>query len=214
MNYPFEKEQVVTQEFGENAGNYAQYGMVAHNGIDFGCPRGTNVLAAAEGVVERADFDDNGYGFYIQIAHADGLTTVYAHLGQIRVQPHNTVKAGQLIGQSGSTGNSTGPHLHFEVRRKGLEKNGYWGAIDPRPLLAWPGTVPAVAVGPGTVYQVKAGTLNVRSGAGTQYPIVGRLSLGDEIGVVELVTPEIWGKLPDGRYIALEFHGSVLAFKK
>ena len=214
MNYPFEREQVVTQEFGENAGNYAQYGMVAHNGIDFGCARGTNVLAAAEGVVERADFDEQGYGFYIQIAHADGLTSVYAHLGQIRVQPHTTVQAGQLIGQSGNTGNSTGPHLHFEIRKKGMEKNGYWGAVDPRPLIAWPGAAPAGVVGPGVVFVVKAGTLNVRSGPGLGHTVVGALHLGDEIGIVETITPEVWGKMADGRYVALQYAGNELASKK
>jgi hypothetical protein len=212
MKYPFEREQPITQEFGDNPGGYAQFGMVAHNGIDFGCPRNTNVLAAAEGVVERADFDDGGYGFYVQVAHADGLTTVYAHLGQIRVQPHATVKAGQLLGQSGSTGNSTGPHLHFEVRRKGLEKNGYWGAIDPRPLIEWPG---AVKIEPlqGEVYTVKVNTLNVRTGPGINNMAVGALHLGDIVGVVEVVTPEIWGKLADGRFIALEYRGDKLAVK-
>ena len=213
MKYPFEREYPVTQEFGENPGDYSRWNMLAHNGIDFGAPTGTNVLAAAAGTVERADYDEHGYGWYVQIKHADGLTTVYAHLSQIRVQPRVEVKAGQLIGQVGSTGNSTGPHLHFELRKQGLEKNGYHGAIDPRPLIAWPGK-PAVVVGPGVVFVVKAGTLNVRSGPGLGHTVVGALHLGDEIGIVETITPEVWGRLADGRYVALHYAGNELASKK
>jgi murein DD-endopeptidase MepM/ murein hydrolase activator NlpD len=93
-----------------------------HTGIDLAVPFGTPVFAAADGVVALAgpmtDSSGNlvGYGNYVIVAHADGLRTLYAHLMTWAVKPGATVKRGQLIGLVGSTGNSTGPHTHFEVR--------------------------------------------------------------------------------------------------
>lgn len=216
LRYPFDQVQPVTQEYGDNPGDYARFGMIAHNGIDFGCVSGTNVLASASGTVEHATFDDGGYGFYVTIKHAGGLTSVYAHLSQIRVQPGVMVKTGQLIGQSGSTGNSTGPHLHFEVREQGKENNGYHGAVDPRPLIEWPGVTKPVIETPlsATTYVVKAGELNVRGGPGLGCAIVGALHFGDQVQVVEIVIPEVWGRLVDGRWIALTYNGSKLAAVK
>lgn len=212
MRYPFDTQYPITQEFGDNPGDYARFNMRAHNGIDFGPPTGTNVYAAAPGTVERATFDDQGYGFYIQIKHADGLTSVYAHLSQIRVQPGVMVKEGQLLGQTGSTGNSTGPHLHFEVRRQGLEGNGYHGAIDPRPLIDWPGQVvepveptPTVVIRTGVV---AVDVLNVRAGPGLGYPIMAMLKRGDTVAPVELREMEVWGMLEPGRWVALSWAGS------
>jgi murein DD-endopeptidase MepM/ murein hydrolase activator NlpD len=90
-----------------------------HRGIDFVAKAGTPVAAAADGqVVSSADVDAGGakYGKTIQIAHANGLRSVYAHLDRRLVAAGDVVKAGQLIGLSGATGKVTGPHLHFEVR--------------------------------------------------------------------------------------------------
>ena len=216
LRYPFSTEQPITQEFGENPGNYAQFSMVAHNGIDFGTPTGTNVYAVLPGVVERATFDDGGYGFYIQVKHADGITTVYAHLSQIRVQPAVMVKAGQLIGQTGTSGNSTGPHLHFEARRQGLEGNGYHGAVDPRPLIEWPGDEPdepIPPVVPGKIVRsgvVVVESLNVRGGPGTGYPIMAMLRKGDKLDLRELKEMEVWGMIEPGRWVALTWAGCEL----
>ena len=90
-----------------------------HHGIDFVARAGTPVMAAADGqVVSSTDLDAGGakYGKTIQIAHANGLRSVYAHLDQRLVAAGDIVKAGQPIGLSGATGKVTGPHLHFEVR--------------------------------------------------------------------------------------------------
>jgi len=85
-----------------------------HKGVDIAAPEGAPILAAADGVV-RAMGVDAGYGRFIEIAHTAGMSTLYGHLSAFEVQPGATVKAGQQIGRIGSTGSSTGSHLHFEV---------------------------------------------------------------------------------------------------
>lgn len=88
-----------------------------HEGVDISADNGVPVVAAADGVVVEAG-TKGGYGRYVAVRHAERLTTYYAHLGAIgaNVKPGLAVKAGQQIGQIGSTGVSTGPHLHFEIR--------------------------------------------------------------------------------------------------
>ncbi|MDZ7961812.1 MAG: peptidoglycan DD-metalloendopeptidase family protein [Aulosira sp. DedQUE10] len=98
-----------------------------HAGTDLGAPMGTPVLAAARGQVESADWM-GGYGLAVTINHTSAQQTLYGHLSQIYVRPGQVVEPGTVIGQVGSTGNSTGPHLHFEVRQ--LTPNG-WVATDP-----------------------------------------------------------------------------------
>ncbi|MDX2240572.1 MAG: M23 family metallopeptidase [Leptolyngbyaceae cyanobacterium bins.302] len=98
-----------------------------HRGIDFGAPMGTPIIAAKAGRVETAAEMD-GYGLTVTLRHAAAHQTLYAHMSQIFVQPGEAVKKGQLLGLVGSTGNSTGPHLHFEVHE--LTTEG-WVALDP-----------------------------------------------------------------------------------
>jgi murein DD-endopeptidase MepM/ murein hydrolase activator NlpD len=86
-----------------------------HLGLDIMADRNTPVLAARTGVVLHAGWDRSGYGRMVWIDHGDGLRTLYAHLNQLLVKEGQTVTQGQLIALSGNTGNSTGPHLHFEV---------------------------------------------------------------------------------------------------
>ncbi len=88
-----------------------------HKGIDFSAPRGTPVLSTADGVVAKADASGNSsYGKYIVIKHHFGYSTVYAHLDAVEVRAGNKVKAQEVIGLSGNTGRSSGPHLHYEIR--------------------------------------------------------------------------------------------------
>ncbi len=94
-----------------------------HAGIDFRAPTGTPILAAANGTVTFAG-SNGGYGKMVDIDHGNGLVTRYAHLSSIGVHEGQRVKGGERIGLAGSTGRSTGPHLHFEVRRGG-------NAVDP-----------------------------------------------------------------------------------
>ncbi|MCS6958482.1 MAG: peptidoglycan DD-metalloendopeptidase family protein [Pseudanabaenaceae cyanobacterium SKYGB_i_bin29] len=98
-----------------------------HTGIDFGADYGTPIYAAQTGTVIWADWY-GGYGNTIVIDHSNGIATLYAHLQSVYVQPGETVERGQVIGEVGSTGFSTGPHLHFELRVQGEP-------IDPAPYL-------------------------------------------------------------------------------
>lgn len=100
---------------------------VAHEGLDFGAPTGTPIRAAAAGVVVFAG-RDQGYGNLVDIDHGNGLVTRYAHASRLDVVAGEIVKQGQKIAEVGSTGRSTGPHLHFEVRVDGAPR-------DPLPYL-------------------------------------------------------------------------------
>lgn len=94
-----------------------------HGGIDFPCPTGTKVCAVADGKVIVAKELNYSYGHYIIIDHGNGLTTLYAHNSKLLVGVGDTVTKGQAIAYSGSTGNSTGPHCHFEVRVNDVRVN-------------------------------------------------------------------------------------------
>ena len=90
-----------------------------HAGVDIGAQYGAEVTAAAGGTVSIATHGSTGYGNYVMLAHADGSVTLYGHMSSLAVSVGQTVKQGDVIGYVGSTGNSTGPHLHFEVRING-----------------------------------------------------------------------------------------------
>lgn len=99
-----------------------------HAGEDIGAPSGTSILAADSGIATVIPDNGNGYGNYIIINHGGGRTTLYAHMSGFAVSNGATVTQGQTIGYVGSTGNSTGPHLHFEVRVNGAttDPKGYF----------------------------------------------------------------------------------------
>lgn len=94
-----------------------------HAGIDFTAPRGVDVYATADGVVESVTREIWGYGQHIIINHGNGYKTLYGHLSKFKVKRGQKVTRGQLIGLVGSTGKSTGPHLHYEVHRNGEKLN-------------------------------------------------------------------------------------------
>ena len=100
-----------------------------HTGIDIATVAGTPVLAASAGTVLLAGYNPGGYGNYVVVAHAGGLDTLYGHLDSIAVRQGQTVERGQPVGAEGSSGNSTGPHLHFEVRHAGQP-------VDPATYIA------------------------------------------------------------------------------
>lgn len=115
--------------FAGPGGSYSRSGG-GHSGVDFTAPTGTNVRAAHGGTVTVGGAGD-AYGNHVLINHGDGVWTLYAHLSSVNVGDGQTVAAGDSIGAVGSTGNSSGPHLHFEVRTNGTQFNGF---LDP---VAW-----------------------------------------------------------------------------
>ena len=96
--------------------------MRQHNGIDIGARHGANVIAADKGTVVTSTYNSS-YGHYIVISHGSGATTLYAHLSSRRVSEGQAVEQGQVIGLIGSTGVSTGPHLHFEISVNGVRQD-------------------------------------------------------------------------------------------
>ncbi|MBC7695022.1 MAG: peptidoglycan DD-metalloendopeptidase family protein [Burkholderiales bacterium] len=113
--YHHPKEGPVNSKFGWRDGKM-------HKGIDINLHKGDAIVAAFDGMVRIAHVK-GAYGNVVIIRHYNGLETVYAHLSKIKVKPGQVVLAGQLIGLGGSTGRSSGPHLHFEVRFKGQALN-------------------------------------------------------------------------------------------
>jgi len=93
-----------------------------HQGQDFSVPTGTPIFAPADGVVKRAYYI-GGFGNHIKLSHASGYTTTFAHLSKIFVRHGQKVKRGDVIGETGNTGRSTAPHLHYEVHYRGTPKN-------------------------------------------------------------------------------------------
>lgn len=93
-----------------------------HKGVDFGAVSGTPIQAAGEGLVEVAGWN-GGYGNYVRLRHGNGYATAYAHMTRINVKAGQRVRQGQIIGTVGSTGRSTGPHLHYEVLLQGKQVN-------------------------------------------------------------------------------------------
>ena len=96
--------------------------IIMHHGIDLAAPEGTEVLAVADGIITEIGFD-SVYGNFIIISHGERWTSLYGHLQKIETVLRSAVKSGNLIGRVGSTGQSTGPHLHFELRQDGRALN-------------------------------------------------------------------------------------------
>ncbi len=112
--FPLPKNYPITSKFGYRIHPISKKKKL-HAGTDFGAPTGTDVLAAGSGVVITAKFW-GGYGNAVVIDHLNGEWTLYAHMSKILVKEDDKVKTGKVIGKVGSTGSSTGPHLHYEVR--------------------------------------------------------------------------------------------------
>ena len=117
----------ISSRFGGRANPFSGYGGEIHLGLDFRGEIGDPVKATASGVVNYASMQ-NGYGNIVRITHENGYETLFAHLSEIDVQIGQTIKAGDVVGKLGSTGRSTGPHLHYEIRKDGTP-------IDPERFL-------------------------------------------------------------------------------
>jgi murein DD-endopeptidase MepM/ murein hydrolase activator NlpD len=185
---------------------------------------GDTVVAAAAGkVVTVTDLGGTSYGKYVVVDHGNGWKTYYAHLSSFAVSVGTNVSQGQRIGAVGSTGGSTGPHLHHEQRLNGVAQkivwNGsqiyYWGTQSYTSKNSCGTTSGA----PGTVNTAGA-NLNVRSGPGTSYSIVDSLADGASVHIScqttgtsvtgTYGTSTIWDKIGSGKYVpdAYIFTGS------
>lgn len=110
---------IITSRFGSNDSVRSH----SHSGIDIAAPYGTPIKASASGTVTYSGNANDGYGLYVIIAHGNGVQTVYAHCSQLLVSAGQKVSQGEVIAKVGSTGNSTGNHLHLEVRKNGITYN-------------------------------------------------------------------------------------------
>ena len=137
-------------------------GTAYHEGIDIGAPEGTPVAAAMGGVVTQAGVN-GGYGNFIAIDHGNGYQTNYGHLSAIGVAPGQTVTAGQNIGAVGTTGWSTGPHLHFNLIQDGQH-------VDPAPFLAGASISSGSSLASALMmqYDIKHGLFNFAGGASNE----------------------------------------------
>lgn len=108
-----------------------------HGGIDLAGPLGTPVYATADGIVARSEWNNGGYGNLVEINHGQGIETRYGHLSRLIARPGQRVRRGELIGLMGSTGRSTGSHLHYEVRIDGR-------AVNPIPFMQSTDTIAAL----------------------------------------------------------------------
>jgi hypothetical protein len=177
---------------------------------------GDPVVASAPGTVDRVtDLGGTSYGKYVRIDHGNGYTTYYAHLSSFNVSVGQTVGYGRVIGYVGSTGGSTGPHLHYEQRLNGndiqVRFNGalalYWGTKTYTSDNGCSGT----NTGAGTVNTAGA-DLTVRSGPGTGYSAVGSVADGASVTIYcqtsgtsvtgTYGTSSIWDRIGSGRFIS------------
>jgi len=120
FRFPLSKG-VLSSGYGERTSPFTGHPEF-HTGIDIAAPAGTDVFAARDGIVIEKGYN-KVYGNYIILRHKGGYETVYGHLKEIKAELHQHVTSGMIIGAVGSTGMSTGPHLHFEIRRKGAPTN-------------------------------------------------------------------------------------------
>ena len=114
----------ISSDYGPRTNPYVGF----HKGIDIGMPMGTPICATKDGTVSTSLYSNGSYGYYIVLDHEDGIQTLYAHCSELLVSVGDVVTKGQVIAKVGSTGNSTGPHVHFEVRINGER-------VDPLPYL-------------------------------------------------------------------------------
>ena len=204
----------ITQLFGENPDFYKQWGFPGHNGIDFGIPNGTPVLAAAKGAVEKVSFEDGGYGNYVKLRHTDSSSTFYtyyAHLMQASVSAGQSIEAGSVIGYSNNTGASTGPHLHFGLRTSDTS-GAYKGYIDAKPYLtntvaSGGGTAGEVAL-PSIKFEVIVVELRVRNGPGVNYTEITKIKKGAVVTASKLYSEGAWVEIEPGKWCAVTFGGS------
>ncbi len=199
-NYP------ITLPFGaiyddDIRGSNWNYSGKRHNGVDFGCPVGTQVKASADGRVSFCGFDKTGYGYLIKISHTDGSESRYAHLSRLLVSINAYVYAEQPIALSGDSGNVTGAHLHWEYRtadKKAVDPMEY---VDKSSENVNENTKSVIKVGDRVV--IAASLVNIRDAAGGD--LLGQLHHGAAAEIltdVEVANGLRWRKVRSEFWVA------------
>ena len=129
--------QTITQHFGANPQNYAQFGLPGHEGLDIRAPSDSKVFAVAPGRVKMVNNDptNHNYGIHVRVSHDDGYETIYAHLAEALVAEGDEVTSGQQIGTADDTGNSFGSHLHLTLKNDTADDDKWGKIIDPTPFV-------------------------------------------------------------------------------
>ncbi|MGC9356861.1 MAG: peptidoglycan DD-metalloendopeptidase family protein [Anaerolineae bacterium] len=228
MRWPTQYDGI-TQAFGARPEYYGKFGLPGHEGLDFRAPEGSEIYAVADGFVTEVRLDGNSdpagkpYGNQVRIQHEGGYLTIYAHLSKVLVAQGQTVQAGQVIGLSGTTGNTSGAHLHLTLKKEGATEAGEttypYDIIDPSPYLdpftePEPPEPPAEATMDVEVFSPEVGYLNVRAAPHAGAEQIARVDHGALLGSLEpeevthaklgQVGQWLWVRIPGGQvgYVA------------
>lgn len=204
----------ITQTFAEHLQRKKQLGLKYYNGgVDIYHNVGEPILASASGKVSKITIGDStGYGNVVYVDHGNGYLSLYAHLTSVTVRASQTVQAGDQVGTMGSTGNSTGPHVHWELRHNGTP-------VDPMLFLSvakvvGPVEQPAVKIELPTFPPLpKARTivdyLNIRSQPSVVGQVAGALMRDTIVSVIEAVKDDVnvWLRIGHNQYVAMIYNG-------
>jgi len=174
----------ITQPFGVNKAHYSKFGLEGHPGIDYATPAGTPLRSCYGGWIDTMAVSAAGYGLYVIVRHAC-FYSLYGHLDEFSIPVGQWVARDQVIALSGGSpgtdkaGNSTGPHLHFEIRPFIGGLAAFGGAIDPAPLIE----SPEHAGRPKAL--ILCTYLNLRKGPTVNSPVVGAVKHGIIVTVLE-----------------------------
>jgi len=203
LRCPLDTYVYISQTFDDHVARAESMGLCAYPGV--GCKGyyyggidyavyNAPCKAAADGVVSLIETGNVGYGNCVRVDHGGGYVSIYAHLSVIYAVKGQVVKAGDILGITGNTGNSTGPHLHFEVRLNG-------SPVDPQPMIDEQESEDDVK---GTVLVDGLGVR--RSPEVSVFNLVKRIGKSSPpLEIVEVVT--MWGKTADGNYVCLKEKG-------
>lgn len=221
--YPVHPNSIVTQTFADHVARAKAHGWKNYNGgIDWAIPSGMQVKAAQAGEVSAVRHDATGYGVHVRVQHESGYLTIYGHLMSIQVAVGDEVKAGDVLGQSDNTGNSTGPHLHFELRHNNI-------AVDPQPLMVTQIVTETGVEEPTDIEEeskprpeefpvlpkakVTSVALNIRMGPGVENSLVGMMPHGQVFEVLDVIDQDgdEWLHVGFQQYVAMRFGGDQFA---
>ena len=227
LQYPVPPESYVTQSYYEHVARAKRNGWCSmpgpcptgiyyYGGIDWGVSY-IKILAAQDGTVSETRWDMTGYGNHVRIQHLDDYLTIYGHLSHINVIKGQAIRAGEVIGISGNSGNSTGPHLHFELRAGGVPR-------DPEPMLVTEITPPVPIEHPEIPKLpqavITADMLNIRKEPSIAAYLAGKVLKGQTLPVIGIFESNyvnggnIWLKIGYLQWIAMQYKGKQYAIWK